>query len=51
MLKLCFRNKIKDKFLVYFMMIYIERELAKNIDSDSTINEFYSTKYGRVQLR
>ena len=46
-----FCNKIKDEFLAYFMMIYIERELAEDIDSDSIIDEFYSTKYGRVQLR
>jgi hypothetical protein len=46
-----FRNKIKDEFLEYFMMIYIERELAEDIDSDSIIGEFYSIKYERVQLR
>jgi hypothetical protein len=45
-----FRNKIKDEFLVYFMMIYIERELAENIDLDSIIDEFYSIKYRRVQF-
>ena len=46
-----FRNKIKDEFLEYFMMIYIERELAEDIDLDSIIDEFYSIKYERVQLR
>jgi hypothetical protein len=46
-----FRNKIKDEFLVYFMMIYIERELAENIDLDSIIDEFYSIKYRRVQFQ
>jgi hypothetical protein len=51
MLKPCFCNEIKDEFLAYFMMIYIEREFAEDIDSDSITNEFYSTKYGRVQLR
>jgi len=45
-----FCNKIKDEFLVYFMMIYIERELAEDIDSDSIIDEFYSTKHGWVQV-
>jgi hypothetical protein len=49
--KTVFRNKIKDEFLEYFMMIYIERELAEDIDSDSIIDEFYSIKYERVQLR
>jgi hypothetical protein len=42
---------MEDEFLVYFTMIYIERELVEDIDSDSIINEFYSTKHGRVQLR
>jgi len=46
--KTVFRNKIKDELLVYFMMIYIERELAENIDLDSIIDEFYSIKYRRV---
>ena len=49
--KTMFCNKIKDEFLAYFMMIYIERELAEDIDSDSIIDEFYSTKYERVQLQ
>jgi len=44
------RNKIEEEFLADFMMIYIERELIEDIDSDSIINEFYSTKYRRVQL-
>jgi len=46
-----FCNKIKDEFLAYFMMIYIEQELAEDIDSDSIIGEFCSIKYERVQLR
>jgi YesN/AraC family two-component response regulator len=49
--KTVFCNKMKDEFLVYFMMIYIEREFAEDIDLDSIIDEFYSTKHGRVQLR
>ena len=48
--KTVFRNKIEDEFLAYFMMIYIERELAEDIDSDSIIDEFYSIRHGRVQL-
>jgi len=31
-------NKIEEEFLADFMMIYIERELAEDIDSDSIIN-------------
>ena len=43
-------NKIKEKFLADSMMIYIEREFVEDYDSDSTIDEFYSTKHRRVQL-
>jgi len=43
-------NKIKEEFLADFMMIYIERDLVEDFDSDSIIDEFYSTKHQRVQL-
>jgi hypothetical protein len=43
-------NKMKDEFLADFMMIYIKLELVEDIDSDSIINEFYSTKHQKVQL-
>ena len=43
-------NKMEEVFLANSMMIYIERELVKYIDSDSIIDELYSTKYQRVQL-
>jgi hypothetical protein len=36
-----FRNKIKNEFLAYFLMIYIERKLAENINLDSIIDEFW----------
>jgi hypothetical protein len=45
-----FRNKIKNEFLAYFLMIYIERKLTENIDLDSIIDEFYSTGHRRIQL-
>jgi hypothetical protein len=48
--KTVFRNKIKEEFLMDSMMMYIERELVEDIDSDSIIDEFYSTKHQRVQL-
>jgi hypothetical protein len=32
------------------MIIYIERELVEDIDSDLIIDEFYSTKHWSVQL-
>jgi hypothetical protein len=48
--KIMLRNKMKEKFLTYFMMIYIERELVEDIDSDSITDEFYSTKHQMMQL-
>jgi hypothetical protein len=48
--KIVFRNKMKEEFLADSLMIYIERELVEDIDSDSIIDELYSTKHRRVQL-
>jgi hypothetical protein len=42
---------MKNGFLADFLVIYIERELAKNIDSDSIINDFYSIKNCRASLK
>jgi hypothetical protein len=43
--KTMLHNKMKEDFLADFMMIYIERELNEDIDSDSIMDEFYSTKH------
>jgi len=48
--KTVLRNKMEEEFLADSMMIYIERELVEDIDSDSIIDEFYSIKHRRVQL-
>jgi len=48
--KIILRNKIKEVFLADSMMIYIERELVEDIDSNSIIDELYSTKHRRIQL-
>jgi hypothetical protein len=48
--KIVLRNKMKNEFLTDSMMIYIEQELVEDINSDSIIDEFYSTKHRRVQL-
>ena len=48
--KIVLRNKMEEEFLADSIMIYIERELVEDIDSDSIIDEFYSTKHRRVQL-
>jgi len=44
------RNKMKEEFLANSIIIYIEQELANDTDSDSIIDEFYSTEHRRVQL-
>jgi len=41
-------NKIEEEFLVDSMMIYIERELVEDINSNSIIDELYSIKHQRV---
>ena len=38
-------NKIKKEFLVDCIMIYIEQEFVEDIDLNSIIDKFYSTKY------
>jgi len=48
--KTMLHKKMKEEFLADSTMIYIERELVEDIDFDSIIDEFYSTKHQRVQL-
>ena len=48
--KTVLRNKIEEVFLADSMIIYIEREFVEDIDSDSIIDELYSTKHRRAQL-
>ena len=45
------RNKIENEFLTDCMIIYIERDFASSIDNDSIVDEFYSMKKRRMQLR
>ena len=51
LVKTTLQNKMEDEFLADFLVIYIERELAKNIDSDLIINDFYSIKNRRAPLK
>jgi hypothetical protein len=44
-------NTIEDEFVVDYMIIYIERDFAISIDSESIIEEFYSIKKYKAQLR
>jgi hypothetical protein len=43
--KIVLHNKMEEEFLTNSMIIYIERELIEDIDSDLIIDEFYSTKH------
>ena len=48
LIKSSLRNKIGDEFLADSMVVYIERELAENIDTDSIIDAFESLGNRRV---
>lgn len=49
--KTALRNKMEDDFLADCLTLCIERDLAKHIDIDSIIDEFYALKSRRAQLR
>lgn len=51
LIKTALRNKMEEEFLADSMMIHIERELVEDIETDSIIDEFYSMKNRRVQLK
>ena len=48
LIKTTHRNKMENEFLSYCMVIYIEREIADNIDSDAIIDEFSFLKNRRT---
>ncbi|XP_073119620.1 uncharacterized protein [Henckelia pumila] len=48
--KTSLRNKMEDDFLADCLTLYIERDLAKDIDVDSIIDEFYVSKARMAQL-
>ncbi|XP_057734601.1 uncharacterized protein LOC130950057 [Arachis stenosperma] len=45
------RNKMEDEFLANFLLIYIEKKIAKIFDIDSIIDKFYDMKNQCVPLR
>ncbi|KAK1405389.1 hypothetical protein POM88_004994 [Heracleum sosnowskyi] len=51
LVKTALRNKMEEEFLTDSMMFYSERDLVEDIDSDSIIDEFYSIKNRRLQLK
>nr|KAJ0219854.1 hypothetical protein LSAT_V11C200077800 [Lactuca sativa] len=44
------RNKMSDDFLANNLVVYIEREIAKNIDTKSVIDEFKDLKGRQAEL-
>ena len=44
LLKTRLRNKIDDEFLANNMIVYIEKEIARNFTIEMIIDEFYSMK-------
>nr|GFA92050.1 hypothetical protein [Tanacetum cinerariifolium] len=52
-MKICktrLRNRMSDDFLANSLVVYIEKEVAKNFDSDSIIDEFKKLKGRRADL-
>ena len=51
LVKTVLRNKMDDEYLADSMSIYIEREIAQDIDCEVVIDEFNKKKHRRVQLQ
>ncbi|KAH9751762.1 TTF-type domain-containing protein [Citrus sinensis] len=51
LIKITHRNKMENEFLSDCMVIYIEREITNNFDSDAIVDEFSFLKNRRTQLR
>nr|GFA89745.1 zinc finger MYM-type protein 1-like [Tanacetum cinerariifolium] len=52
-MKICktrLRNRMSDDFLADSLVVYIEKEVAENFDSDSIIDEFKKLKGRRANL-
>jgi hypothetical protein len=45
------RNRKKNDFLVNYLIVYIEKEIAERFTIDMIINDFYSMKERRAQLK
>ena len=49
-MKMTLGNKMEDDFRADCLTLYIERDIVKNVDVDSIINEFYASKPRRTQF-
>jgi hypothetical protein len=45
------RNQMEDDFLANYLIVYIEKEIAERFTSDMIIDDFYSMKERRAQLK
>ena len=45
------RNRKKNDFLVNYLIVYIEKEIAERFTIDMIIDDFYSMKERRAQLK
>jgi hypothetical protein len=45
------RNRMKDDFLANYLIIYIEKEIDERFKIDMIIDDFFSMKERRAQLK
>jgi len=45
------RNRMEDDFLTNYLIVYIEKEIAERFTIDMIIDDFYSMKEQRAQLK
>jgi len=44
-------NRVEDDFLANYLIVYIEKEIAERFTIDMIIDDFYSIKERRAQLK
>jgi len=49
--KIIFHNRMEDDFLVNYLIVYIEKEIAERFTIDMIIDYFYFIKERRAQLK
>jgi hypothetical protein len=49
--KIRLRNRMEDDFLANYLIVYIEKEIAERFTIDMIIDDFYSMKERRAQLK
>jgi len=50
-IKIILHNRMEDDFLVNYLIVYIEKEIAERFTIDMIINYFYFIKERRAQLK